>query len=261
MLKLCLHQATNQKDFLLTAAKTLEDLAAKAIEQKQEFNLALSGGQTPLPLFELLKQRKSKLDWTKTQVFWADERMVPANHPDNNAHAAKSLLEEVSAKAIYPMPTHLQGTEAAKAYAKLLPTQLDCILLGLGVDGHIASLFPQRPSLQTKDLVVYDAPPNLVPRLSLSLKTINAAQDCLFLVQAPVMPETASPAQLLASKQNILRQALDFLAPPSLPVHLVRPKGSLIYIINRESDRESDKESALKSSQEAGLKSSRRAGR
>jgi 6-phosphogluconolactonase len=185
------------------AVELVVEAAAKSIARDGRFSLALSGGKTPRRLYELLNG--APMDWRKTHLFWGDERCVPRTDPASNyGMAAKALLSGVSVppQNVHAMPVEIGSpTMAASAYEQELrsyfrglPT-FDLILLGMGPDGHTASLLPGSLALDEKQrwVVAVDGkggnPP--VPRLSLTFPAINSARQALFLVtgkdKAPVV--------------------------------------------------------------------------
>ena len=199
------------------AAGLLAARCAEAVSRRGVFTLALSGGSTPLTLFRLLRTEAwaARVDWAHTRVFWVDERCVAPDHSASNYGAAnQELLAHVPAAEIYPVDGEIDPGESAVAYEELLrqhvPAEqgmprLDCALLGMGDDGHTASLFPGSP---------------LSRRITLTLEMINAARCCLYLATGE-------------GKRPPLGKALDLLAPASLPVQLVRPKGGeLIWVMD-----------------------------
>ena len=169
-----------------------------------------------------------------------DERCVAPDHPASNYGAAnQELLAHVPAAEIYPMDGEIDPGESAVAYEELLrqhvPAEegmprLDCALLGMGDDGHTASLFPGSPllapeALRSGRLTGFAVAEHLAPkpesrRITLTLEMINAARCCLYLATGE-------------GKRSPLGKALDLLAPASLPVQLVRPKGGeLIWVMD-----------------------------
>lgn len=255
----------------MRAGKILTAVYRQSVRERGFFSLALSGGKTPLPLFRYLADPAThygNIDWTHTKIFWADERCVPQDHKASNfGLAQKHLFAHLPQKPIlFPMydqknfctsESQNQGlakniptaeewakifqkeSQIAESYAAMLKTQtnsqtipkLDCILLGMGSDGHTASLFPNDPVLkeQHKLVACVQAPRGNrkagdFDRLTLTLPVLNAARLCLILVCG------AEKAQTL---HTVLHPRAD---DPLLPVQMVRPtSGRLIWIIDKAS--------------------------
>jgi 6-phosphogluconolactonase len=180
------------------AAELVSNLAAAAIGARQRFSAALSGGATPEGLFTLLASEtyRGRIAWEGTHIFWADERCVPPDHEDSNyGSAAALLLRKV------PLPREhvhrIYGEEgpsaAANRYERELisffgaaPFTFDLVILGMGADGHTASLFPGASELDESSRLAVPVP---VPgprarhsRVTLTLPAINRARAVLFLV-------------------------------------------------------------------------------
>ncbi|XFA72698.1 6-phosphogluconolactonase [Thermosynechococcaceae cyanobacterium Okahandja] len=183
------------------------DQAAAALQARGQFTIALAGGNTPKPLYERLVSADTP--WAQWQIFWGDERYVPQDHPDSNAGMAMAAwLNHIAIPAanIHPMPTDEPDPAAAAARyeatlrhvlaaeADAMP-QLDLILLGMGPDGHTASLFPHTPALQVRDRLVTVGNKDGQPRLTFTVPLINRARQILFLVTG-------------ANKQTALRHIL-----------------------------------------------------
>lgn len=172
---------------------TLERLH-RAIAERGQFTIALSGGSTPKPLFEAIAQQD--LPWDKIHVFWGDERYVPPTHPaSNEGMARRAWLDKVPIPAanIHPMPTDETDPAAAAAQydaqlRSLFPTPpgefpvLDVMLQGMGDDGHTASLFPHTAALQVCDRLVTVGNKDGQPRITFTVPLINCARCVLFLV-------------------------------------------------------------------------------
>jgi 6-phosphogluconolactonase len=151
--------------------------------------VALAGGSTPRDLYGLLASDdyRERFDWEDLEVFFGDERAVPPSHPDSNyGMARRALLDHVG---VFPASVHRMEAdaanldEAADRYAQILPERLDLVLLGMGADGHTASLFPGGDALSEQERrVVPAAAPNGTRRLTLTLPTLNAAHHVVFLV-------------------------------------------------------------------------------
>jgi 6-phosphogluconolactonase len=227
------------KDALI--ARSLEIILTKledAIAQREIATIALAGGSTPKPLYE--KLAKQDLPWEKIHIFWGDERYVPADHPDSNeGMARRAWLDKVPLPAanIHPMPTSAADPAAAAAQheAELqaffnLSTgafpALDIILLGIGDDGHTASLFPHTDSLQVRDRLITVGNKDGQPRITFTAPLINHAHSVLFLVAG-------------ASK----RPALNHIFAPEgddtlYPARLIQPQGELWWLLDRTAGEE-----------------------
>ena len=198
----------------LTIARDADDLAeraagrflqagADAISQSRRFIAALSGGSTPEKLYALLAQpgTAARLDWQQCDFFLGDERFVPPDDPRSNyALVRRTLLAPgtVPADRVYAVPVQSATADAAAAAYEVTlatvfgardrrqPPRLDLILLGLGDDGHTASLFPHAPSLAVRDRWVVGSPPGTLPppveRITLTYPVLNAARRVIFLV-------------------------------------------------------------------------------
>ena len=186
------------------AADFIVTTALEAIERSERFTFALSGGSTPEKVYALLaeKARASKIDWTKVFIFVGDELYVPYDDKRSNyGMAQRQMLNHVPIPAgnLHPIPTNLASpAEAAEAYAQILAEffelpvhgkelpKLDLNLLGLGDDGHTASLFPGMPTVHVADKWTVSTPAGTLPphvdRVSLTFPVLNAAHVILMLV-------------------------------------------------------------------------------
>jgi 6-phosphogluconolactonase len=170
-----------------------------AIAQRGFCTLVLAGGSTPKPLYE--KLAAESLPWDKIHIFWGDERYVPADHPDSNeGMARKAWLDHVAipAENIHAMPTQAESPADAAAqhdaelqgFFQLTAAQVaagefpafDVILLGMGDDGHTASLFPHTAALRVSDRLVTLGNKDGTPRITFTFPLINHARCVLFLV-------------------------------------------------------------------------------
>ncbi len=179
-----------------TAAEYFIKLAAEAIEKKGKFTVALSGGNTPGAMYKLLASDfySQRIDWKKCYFFWGDERCVPLNHQDNNAFNAKNILLDkvpVPKKNIFIIPVDESPINAAiyyeatiKIFFKTDKPEIDLILLGMGDNGHTASLFPHTTILQEQKALVKEVYVEEVKmyRVSFTAPLINNAKHILFLV-------------------------------------------------------------------------------
>lgn len=213
-------------------AMTLETLQS-AIAQRGRATIALAGGSTPKPLYEAIATQD--LPWEKIHVFWGDERYVPSDHPDSNeGMARRAWLDRVAIPPanIHPMPTdEPDPAVAASRYEQELQQvfqvgagefpALDLILLGMGDDGHTASLFPYTAALKVGDRLVTVGNKNGQPRITLTVPLINQAHAVLFLVAG---------ADKQAALEQIFSTDADDMAFPS---RLIRPKGLLQWLLDQ----------------------------
>lgn len=217
------------------AARFVVAAAREAIAERDVFHIALSGGSTPRALFEKLaaEEFRDQIDWSKTQVFFSDERFVPADSPDSNYRMAReSLLSHVpiNERFVHPVATEDSTPEEASALYEegirrvfevgLAIPRFDLILLGLGPDGHTASLFPDTDALAVQDRLIA---PNFVTkmdswRITFTYPLINAARCIAFLVQGQ-------------EKAERVRQVLS--GQDDLPASHVRPEnGRLVWLLD-----------------------------
>ena len=167
-----------------TAAGSIRGLAADAIAARGRFRIALAGGSTPRALYPHLV---GGIDWTRTDVFFGDERAVPPDDPESNFRmASEALLQRVPipGPSVHRMEAEAADADAAAArYAGLLPQALDVLVLGVGADGHTASLFPGSPALRERSrrVVPATAPKPPQRRLTITPPVIAAARRIVVL--------------------------------------------------------------------------------
>ncbi|MBC7536016.1 MAG: 6-phosphogluconolactonase [Ferruginibacter sp.] len=180
----------------IAAADYIVELSKKTISKKGKFTIALSGGNTPRKLYELLAQPaySSLLEWKNIFVFWGDERYVPLSDENNNSHMAFAALLNnipIPAENIFTVPVNFGPERAAISYEQTLLTffkesipAFDLILLGIGTNGHTASLFPFTPILKEKKQLVKEIFIEELGmyRISFTATLINQAHHILFLV-------------------------------------------------------------------------------
>ena len=174
-------------DLAIGVARRVADLAAQAIGSRGEFRFALAGGETPRRCYEQL--RHLPVNWARVQVFFCDERCLPrGDRQRNDTMAYATLLDHVAIppENIHAIAAEYGALDAARNYAMLLNDHapLDLVLLGLGEDGHTASLFPGNPATELHDAAVpvFDAPKPPPQRVSLGLPTLQQARHRIFLV-------------------------------------------------------------------------------
>jgi 6-phosphogluconolactonase len=176
----------NNKELAEAATATILVSAQRAIAQTGKFKIVLAGGSTPNLIYQLLSQAQA--DWDKWWIFWGDERCLAVNNPERNSlMATQAWLEKVAIPAaqIFPIPAEKGAALAAIAYQTSIADYLpfDLVLLGMGEDGHTASLFPGQQH-QKNELVhaVYNSPKPPSDRVSLSAGVLGDAEQVLFLI-------------------------------------------------------------------------------
>lgn len=224
-------------DLAGTGAEHFLAVSRDAVARKGLFTVALSGGSTPKNLYELLADPnepfRDQVPWARSQFFWSDERHVPPDDPDSNYRMANdSMLSRVpvpGANVHRVRSENPNAAEAAEAYEKKLreitggsTPQLDLILLGLGTDGHTASLFPNSQALHEKDRLV--AAPWVEKlqtyRITMTLPLLNNAASVMFLVSG-------------SEKAGIVKEVLQ--GPQLYPAQAVRPtNGKLLWLLDKE---------------------------
>jgi 6-phosphogluconolactonase len=233
--------ASEDSQWAHEAAALVHAVSDEAIAARGRFLLALSGGSTPKALYQALASRewKDRFNWSRTFFLFGDERCVPPDHPQSNFAMAQAALFQplgIPPHHVYRMHGELPDPlAAAQAYEAILRQltrctapdmpRLDLILLGLGEDGHTASLFPGTAALQdsTRAVAVSQAPTGVTSRLTLTLGVINRATVVLFLVsgtgKAPIVRAILEPG----SEANRM-----------FPASLVAPRdGRLIWMLDR----------------------------
>jgi 6-phosphogluconolactonase len=201
-------------------------LAKAAIAERGRFTVALAGGRTPKALYQLLAEQYSgAIDWTQVHLFFGDERYVPPDHPLSNFRMVRDVLR---LGHMYRMDTgDVDPDLAAAAYAEKLriynALPFDLVLLGMGTDGHTASLFPGTTALAERDrwVVAVEAAVEPPVRLSLTLPLLTGARQCIFLVTG-------------ADKREVLRAILadPLTAGERYPAALVYGAGHATWYID-----------------------------
>jgi 6-phosphogluconolactonase len=224
------------------AARRVATLAKQAIEDRGQFTIALCGGSTPQPLYARLAQADlaDQLDWAAIHVFWGDERAVPPDHEDSNYRLAWDLWLShvpIPGQNIHRIQGEMAPAAAAADYEGLLRSffaarirqddalvaRFDVVLLGMGEDGHTASLFPGAEAIQEKRHWVAAYPVEKLGkwRITLTPVAINGARQVMFLVTG---------AGKTARLQQVLYGAYQ---PDRLPAQIVRPpKGTVVWMVD-----------------------------
>jgi 6-phosphogluconolactonase len=220
------------------AARHFVARAEEAITERGRFTVALAGGSTPERTYRMLAQDYAdRLDWSKVHVFFGDERTVsPEDENSNFRMVRETLLSHIRVGSVHRMRCELLPTEAAADYERQLREYFgtdgvpafDLIQLGLGEDGHTASLFPETSALDISDrLVVVNPVLKLeTSRLTLTIPVINAGGVIAFLVAGE-------------DKAEALKEVLEGDADPrAYPAKFVRPEnGDLIWMVDRAAAR------------------------
>jgi 6-phosphogluconolactonase len=224
-------------------AEGVADFLANTVEEtlrrKPCVRLVLSGGSTPRRLYQTLARPEwaKRIDWTSVLLFFGDERCVPPDHPDSNYGMAKAALIDplrIAPHHVMRMHGEAEPDQAAPHYETTIREafaqdqaavpRFDLVFLGLGDDGHTASLFPASPALheQTRLVVTTSSPIGISRRLTMTLPLLNAAEAVVFLVTG-------------AAKASVLRRVIeDSKSTAPLPASHIRPtNGRLIWYVDR----------------------------
>lgn len=226
------------------AVELFTTAARAADDERTRFLVALAGGATPRPIYRRLAERPSQVDWEIVEFFWSDERCVPPDHADSNYRMARQTLldhvptpperihrmdgedpdRERSATRYEDRLRHVAGEPAGE------PPRLDLVMLGLGPDGHTASLFPGSPAVREPDRLVAPVPLANTPmpdpqvdRLTLTPAALNRARAIVFVV----IGENKATAV-----RSVLRESHD---PVDVPARGVESRlGTTYWLIDRE---------------------------
>jgi 6-phosphogluconolactonase len=215
------------------AAERFARSAQAVLADRQSFSVALAGGSTPRAMYEILAQKfGTRVDWSRVDVFFGDERCVAADHPDSNYRMAReALLDHVplGADRVHRMLGELDPEEAARKYEATLARVLGpsphigLVLLGMGGDGHTASLFPGTPALDERTrLVVANRVDKLNAwRLTLTYAALNAGREVI------ITTTGSEKADALATVFN---------GPDlAVPIQAIRPEsGRLTWLVDRK---------------------------
>lgn len=180
------HQFDTATQVASAVCEQILQSAERAIADRGCFKIVLAGGSTPEKIYQLLVNAKT--DWSRWMIYYGDERCLPANDKDRNSVMAnQSLLAKVAIPSnnTFPMATELGAIEAAENYRSIIASvdQFDLVLLGMGEDGHTASLFPGHQHQQQETVhEVYHSPKPPSDRISLSAKTLANTRQLFFIV-------------------------------------------------------------------------------
>jgi 6-phosphogluconolactonase len=239
-----IRQMTDTKAMYLAAAEQVCRVGQLAIDTTGRFSLVLSGGTTPRPLYELLASPpfSTNLDWKKVEFFWGDERVVAPDDPKSNFRMAReAMLDKLKVPAAHIHRIRAEGPDldaAARAYEQEIervlgevagvgrrPPHFNLFLLGMGPDGHTASIFPGTDALQETErwVIPVDVPSLGVKRITMTPPLINSAHFIFFMVAG------ATKADVVA---DVLQGPRD---PRRCPAQLIHPlTGEVMWFADRE---------------------------
>jgi len=219
------------------AAEKFIQLADQSIRNRGRFLTALSGGSTPKTLYRVLamSENQSRLDWSGIHLFFGDERHVPHTHPDSNYRMVReALLNQIDIPTgnIHRVSTEMDVQKAALSYEAVMREffegewpQFDLVFLGMGEDGHTASLFPHSAGLneEAQWFIANFAPKRDAWRLTLTKHAINAARNIIILVSG-------------RSKAGMLEKVLlGPKEPTKTPIQLISPRdGQMIWMLDSD---------------------------
>jgi 6-phosphogluconolactonase len=238
-----IRQLADTSELFHAAAEHVCRIGRMSLDTTGRFSLVLSGGATPRGLYELLAEHpyRSQVEWDKVEFFWGDERAVPPDHPASNYRMAKEAMLDklgVPEDRIHRIPGERPDLDrVAKEYEEKIedvlgripgvgrrPPHFNLFLLGMGEDGHTASLFPNTPPLREKErwVVAQEAPKAPRERVTMTPPLINAAHFIMFLVSG-------------SSKANVLAQVVQGSRDPMrYPAQLIHPlTGEVTWFVDQ----------------------------
>ncbi len=216
------HNLETADQVAVAAYEQILESAEQAIVEHGTFKLVLAGGSTPEKVYRLLA--KANADWAKWFIYYGDERCLPVDHADRNSlMATQAFLEKVAIPdtQIFTIPAELGPEQGAKKYQQIVASALpfDMVLLGMGEDGHTASLFPGHQH-QEDELAhaVYNSPKPPPERVSISAKALSNTQQLIFLITG-------------ANKQEAVK---NWRSGQDLPVTTINPKNPIDIYIDKD---------------------------
>jgi len=221
------------KDLEALSARAAELIADRIRTGRDPFRLALSGGSTPRGCYRHLAHL-AQVPWEKVEIYLGDERFVPHDHPDSNYRMIRQTLlasGAVTPRAIFAVPADGVPQDAASAYEEILRQQygasrlrtdlplFDLQLLGLGEDGHTASLLPGEPVLEERERWVVVVPEGRrEPRITLTYPALESSRLTVFLASG-------------AAKREMVTRAR--AGDPTIPAGRLKPQGDVIWLVDR----------------------------
>lgn len=213
------HIYPNRDALTERAGAAIARIANAAIARDGSFHIVLAGGETPRAIYARLARIET--DWSRWHAYFGDERIAPADHPDRNSSMAwNEWLHACAGIQVYPIATENGAEHAAQSYAESIAgVRFDLVLLGLGEDGHTASLFDTRAADVNADVIVVRNAPKPPPeRVSLTPHALSRAENVLFIVTGP--GKRAAAARWRADEP--------------LPAALIRPPHGVDILIDAE---------------------------
>lgn len=225
----------DKKELVACASDFIVKKIRETLLSQPQCTIALAGGSTPKPIYEQMAE--TDLPWEKIHLFWGDERYVPPTHPDSNEKMVREAWLNrihIPPENIHPMPTNSDNPQedADKYNQELLDffglsqgfPAFDIILLGMGDDGHTASLFPYTQALQECDRLITVGNKGESQRLTFTLPLINAAKCVIFLVSGK-------------NKQQALKAVFEENSDSNqYPSKKIQPQGQLIWFIDQDAN-------------------------
>jgi 6-phosphogluconolactonase len=216
------HVYPEPSDIADETVKRIALIADSAIQERGHFSMVLSGGSTPRQTYQLLRDHSA--DWQHWHIYFGDERCLPADDPERNSLMAKQAWLDhvpIPGDQVHIIPAELGAEAAAEAYAQMITTALpfDLVLLGMGEDGHTASLFPGHEN-DLEELVhaIHHAPKPPPDRVSLSVKCLSQSRNIIIQVTG-------------SNKQQALS---DWLAGIELPVSRVKSENGVDLLVDEK---------------------------
>lgn len=235
--------ATSSQHFDQLAAMTVAHSIENAGKNNFEVSLALAGGSTPIGAYKTLvdNPKTYSIDWSRVRIFLSDERVVQPSHPDSNQYHVQPIFSRNRAQTFWPNTSLPTPAIVADTYEQVIFNQLnainsvpqfDCILLGIGPDGHTASIFPQSKEIahQSKRLVIPvtnspKPPPN---RISFSLRLINLAKQVIILATGE--QKALVVRSVLLEEENSLAYPIAHVKPLAGSVHWILDQSAASHL-------------------------------
>ncbi|ODS31212.1 MAG: 6-phosphogluconolactonase [Candidatus Scalindua rubra] len=226
-----IHVYPNKEKLVIATTEQVINSIGQAIQENGLCNITLAGGNTPREVYSMLAANsyRDRVDWNCVHLFWSDERMVPPEHQDSNFRMVQeTLLEHIKIPDgnVHRIRGEITPEQATVEYAELLhdhfkadSPRFDLILLGIGEDGHTASLFPDTDAVEEceQHAVAVFVPGLNTWRVTLTLPVLNAAREVIFLVSG-------------SSKSDIIQRIMSIKQPAKdLPASMVNPKNGILH--------------------------------